>query len=74
MSLLLWVVNSVCAVPSREADGVSVRGLWEPDPRPVHPAGLPRPGVARSLSQMCRVQSIPGRVLHVLRQGRKDLL
>lgn len=59
---------------SREAAGVSVRGLREPDPRPVHPAGLPGPGVARRLSQMCRVQPVPGRVLHMLRPGRKDLL
>lgn len=59
---------------SREAAGVSVRGLREPDPRPVHPACVPGPGVARCLSEVRRVQSVPGRVVHLLRAGREDLL
>lgn len=73
-----WNLSSAhdlaCSYASREAAGVSVRGLREPDPRPVHPSGLARPGMARRLSEMCRVQPVPGRVLHMLCPGWKDLL
>lgn len=51
-----------------------MRGLREPDPRPVHPAGLPGPGVARRVPEMRGVQPVPGRVVHVLRAGRENLL
>ena len=37
---------------NRKAAPVPVCGLREPDPRPVHPARLPGPGVARGLSEV----------------------
>ena len=38
-----------CSCASREAAGVSVRGLREPDPRPVHPPGVPGQGQGQGL-------------------------
>lgn len=63
-----------CCPPRREAGHRHVRGLREPDPRPLHPARVPRPGVARRLPQVRRVQPVPGRDVHVLRERREDLL
>jgi hypothetical protein len=51
-----------------------VRGLRLTDSRPVHPQGGPQPGVARSLPEVLRVQEVPRRELHLLRQGGQDLL
>lgn len=58
----------------REVANRNVCGLWKSDTRPVHPESLPGPGVACSLPQVCRVQPVPGRELHLLRPRRKDLL
>lgn len=51
-----------------------MRGLRGANPRPVHPQGGPRPRVARRVPQVPGVPPVPGRVLHLLRQGREDLL
>lgn len=51
-----------------------LRGLRGSDPRPVDTAGRPGPGVARRLPEVPGVPPVPGRVLHVFRQGRQDLL
>ena len=48
--------------------------MWKSDPWPVHTESLPRPGVACSLPEVCRVQPVPGRVLHLLRPRRQNLL
>lgn len=37
----------------REEELVSLRGLWVTDQRPVHHAGVPRPVLARLLSEVC---------------------
>lgn len=58
----------------REAWHGHVRGLRESNPRSVHSAGVSRPRVARGLPQMRRVQPVPGRDVHVLRERREDLL
>lgn len=58
----------------REAWDGHVRGLRESNPRPVHSAGVSRPRVACGLPQMRRVQPVPGRDVHVLRERREDLL
>lgn len=60
--------------PRREVGNRNVRGLWKSDTRPVHPESVPGPGVACCLPQMCRVQPVSGRDLHLFRPGRKDLL
>lgn len=51
-----------------------VRGLRRRHPRPVHTARGAEPGVARRLPQVLRVPDVPRRDVHVLRQGRQDLL
>lgn len=67
--------SSPCRVPPREARRTGhVCGLRESDPRPVHPARLPGPGVARRLPEVRRVQPVPGRVLHLLCARRQNLL
>lgn len=48
--------------------------LWLRDLRPVHLASLTRHGMARRLSKVRRLSSVPGRVVHLLREGRQDLL
>ena len=58
----------------REAEDLGVRGLWVPDPRPVHHAGGAGPGMARRLPQVRRLLAVPGRVVHVLRSRRQDVL
>ena len=49
-------------------------GLWRPNPGPIHTAGGPGPGVARGMPQVCRLQPIPRRNLHLLRTRRQNLL
>jgi hypothetical protein len=51
-----------------------VCGLWGPNPRPIHLESGARFGVARRLSQVRGVPSIPGRDLYMLREGRQDVL
>jgi hypothetical protein len=58
----------------REAARFGVRGLPGPDHGPVHHAGGPGPGVARRVPQVCGLRVLLGRVLHVLRPRRQDLL
>lgn len=58
----------------REVRTCDVCRLRQSNPWPVHPAGLPRPGVARSLFEMRGVQPIPGRDMHLLRTGRENIL
>lgn len=58
----------------REARIRDVCGMWKSDPWPVHTESVSGPGVACSLSQVCRVQSIPGWDLHLFRPGRENLL
>jgi hypothetical protein len=58
----------------REAAAESVCGLRSSNPRPIYPESGARSGVARRLSQVCRVPSVPGRNLHLFREGRQDVL
>ena len=51
-----------------------MRGLWWSNPRPIHLAGGPQPRVACRLPQVLRMSDVPGRKLHLLRQGRQDIL
>lgn len=39
----------------RKAANFALRGLWESDPRPVHPARGSGPRVARGVSEMRRM-------------------
>ena len=67
-----WLTGVVfCGRPSA---GLHVYRLRRRHPRPVHPAGLPGPGVARRLPPLRRVQPVPRRQLHLLRARRQDLL
>lgn len=52
-------INIQCAF-HREVWNRNVCGLWESDPRPVHPAGRPGPGVACCVSEVLGMQSVPG--------------
>ncbi len=58
----------------REVRTSDVCRLRQSDPWPVYSAGLPWPGVARSLFKMRGVQPVPGRDVHLLRTGRENVL
>lgn len=58
----------------REARIRHVCRMWKSDPWPVHTKSLPRPGVACSLPEVCRVQPVPGWDLHLFCPGRQNLL
>ena len=64
----------LCHVLAEKRRDLGVRGLWVPDPRPVHHAGGAGPGMARRLPQVRRLLAVPGRVVHVLRSRRQDVL
>lgn len=59
---------------SRKAAIVDVRGVWLPHHRPVHSEGVPRPGVACRVPQVCGLPPVPRRNVYVLRQRRKNIL
>lgn len=58
----------------RKAAAKSLCRMRCPDSRPVHLACGSGPRVARRLSQVCRVSSVPRRDLYLLRSGRQDVL
>ena len=63
-----------CETLCREARIRDVCRMWKSDPWPVHTESLSRPGVARSLPEVRRVQPVPGWDLHLFRPGRQNLL
>ncbi len=62
-----------CHNVSRPEDE-ALHGMWWPDSGSVHPPSRSQLGVARRLPQMLRVQHDAGRVAHMLRTGRQDIL
>ena len=58
----------------RQLSSLRLRWLRGSDPRPLHPPRGPQPRVARLVSEVLRLREVPGRELHVLREGREGLL
>lgn len=74
--LTVFTISNRCLFyfDSRKAAIVDVRGVWRPHHRSVHTEGVARPGVACGVPQVCGLPSVPRRNMHMLRQGRKNIL
>lgn len=76
--MFIWPCFSLCFQRClslcREVRIRNVRRMWKSDSWPVHTESLPRPGMARSLPEVCRVQPVPGWDLHLFCPGRQNLL